>query len=52
VADVCLQFHGGMGYVEENWTARFYRDYRLWAIGGGADEVMMRTLVRMEGMPG
>ncbi len=52
VADVCLQFHGGMGYVEENWTARFFRDYRLWAIGGGADEVMMRTLVRMHGMPG
>jgi citronellyl-CoA dehydrogenase len=52
VADVCVQFHGGMGYVEENWPARFFRDYRLWAIGGGADEVMMRTLVRMEGMPG
>jgi len=52
VADVCVQLHGGMGYVEENWTARFFRDWRLWAIGGGTDEVMMRTLVRMEGMPG
>ncbi|MDY7103030.1 MAG: acyl-CoA dehydrogenase family protein [Actinomycetota bacterium] len=52
IADVCLQFHGGMGYVEDNWTARFFRDIRLWAIGGGADEVMMRTLCRMEGMPG
>ena len=23
VADVCLQFHGGVGYIEETWTARF-----------------------------
>ncbi|MCP4962995.1 MAG: acyl-CoA dehydrogenase, partial [Actinomycetia bacterium] len=22
IADECLQFHGGMGYVEETWTAR------------------------------
>ena len=29
MADVCLQFHGGMGYMEENWTARFFRDTRL-----------------------
>ncbi len=49
VADWCLQFHGGVGYVEETWTARFYRDIRLWAIGGGADEVMLRTLARMDG---
>jgi len=41
-----------MGYVEENWTARFYRDTRLWSIGGGADEVMLRTLARMNGMIG
>ena len=47
MADIALQFHGGMGYVEENWTARFYRDTRLWSIGGGADEVMLRTLARM-----
>ncbi len=50
MADVAIQFHGGMGYVEENWTARFYRDTRLWSIGGGADEVMLRTLARMNGI--
>ena len=22
VADLCLQFHGGLGYMEEHWTAR------------------------------
>jgi citronellyl-CoA dehydrogenase len=49
VADVCLQFHGGMGYIEETWTAQFFRDTRLWSIGGGADEVMLRTLARLDG---
>ena len=49
VADWCLQFHGGIGYMEETWTARFFRDARLWSIGGGADEVMLRQLARMDG---
>ena len=49
VADTCLQFHGGMGYVEENWPARFLRDNRLTSIGGGADEVMLQVLARMDG---
>jgi citronellyl-CoA dehydrogenase len=46
VADTCIQFHGGLGYIEETWTARFYRDGRLLSIGGGADEVMLRILAR------
>jgi len=46
MADAAVQFHGGMGYVEELWPARFFRDTRLWSIGGGADEVMLRTLAR------
>ena len=50
VADMCLQFHGGIGYMEETWTARFFRDTRLWSIGGGADEVMLRTIARMDGL--
>lgn len=49
VADWCLQFHGGIGYMEETWTSRFYRDTRLNAIGGGADEVMLSILARMDG---
>ena len=52
VADLAVQYHGGMGYVEELWPARFYRDTRLWSIGGGADEVMLRTLARMNGIEG
>ncbi|HQZ99875.1 MAG TPA: acyl-CoA dehydrogenase family protein [Thermoflexales bacterium] len=50
VADTCLQFHGGMGYVEEYPIARYFRDVRLWAIGGGADEVMMEVIAKFEGM--
>ena len=49
VADVCIQYHGGVGYVEETWTARFFRDSRLGSIGGGADEVMLQVLARMDG---
>ena len=49
VADTCLQFHGGMGYVEENWPARFARDNRLTSIGAGADEVMLQVLARLDG---
>lgn len=49
VADLCLQYHGGIGYIEETWTSRFFRDSRLGSIGGGADEVMLQVLARMEG---
>ncbi|ALV39888.1 acyl-CoA dehydrogenase [Pseudarthrobacter sulfonivorans] len=49
IADACLQFHGGLGYMEEHWTARFLRDHRLMSIGGGADEVMLQVLSKMDG---
>ena len=51
VADTCLQFHGGMGYMEETWISRYFRDSRLLSIGGGADEVMLRTVAKMSGWP-
>jgi citronellyl-CoA dehydrogenase len=44
-----VQFHGGMGYMDENWTSRYFRDTRLDSIGAGADEVMLRILARMDG---
>ena len=50
VADTCLQFHGGIGYMEEHWTARYFRDTRLLSIGGGADEVMLQVLARSSGL--
>ena len=49
VADVAVQFHGGIGYMDENWTSRYFRDTRLDSIGAGADEVMLRILARMDG---
>ncbi|HVR31268.1 MAG TPA: acyl-CoA dehydrogenase family protein [Acidimicrobiia bacterium] len=49
VADWCLQFHGGIGYIEETWTGRFMRDTRLQAIGAGSDETMLQVLARMDG---
>ncbi len=52
VADTCMQFHGGIGYMEETWTARYFRDARLLSIGGGADEVMLRVLSMLDGLPG
>ncbi|HEX5572456.1 MAG TPA: acyl-CoA dehydrogenase family protein, partial [Ktedonobacterales bacterium] len=50
VTDSCLQFYGGMGYMEETPIARAYRDARLLSIGGGADEVMLGIIARQEGM--
>jgi citronellyl-CoA dehydrogenase len=50
VADTCLQFHGGIGYMEETWTSRYFRDGRLLSIGGGADEVMLRIIAQLEGL--
>jgi citronellyl-CoA dehydrogenase len=49
VADVAVQYHGGIAYMAEHWASRFYRDVRLDSIGAGADEVMLRVLARMDG---
>ncbi|MBI1377878.1 MAG: acyl-CoA dehydrogenase [Frankiales bacterium] len=50
VADAAVQYHGGMGYAEDMWVERYYRDARLVSIGGGADEVMLRVISLLEGM--
>ncbi|MGO8951249.1 MAG: acyl-CoA dehydrogenase family protein [Ktedonobacterales bacterium] len=53
VADSCLQYYGGMGYMEETRISRTFRDVRLLSIGGGADEVMLGIIAKMEGiLPG
>jgi citronellyl-CoA dehydrogenase len=49
VADTCLQFHGGMGYMEESWVSAYFRDSRLLSIGAGADEVMLGVLAQLDG---
>jgi citronellyl-CoA dehydrogenase len=50
VTDSCLQFYGGMGYMEETPISRAYRDARLISIGAGADEVMLGIIAKLEGM--
>lgn len=50
VADTCLQFYGGMGYMEETPISRTFRDSRLMSIGGGADEIMIGIIAKLEGM--
>jgi len=49
VTDGCLQFWGGMGYMQESLINRFWRDGRLSSIGGGADEVMLQILCKFMG---
>jgi len=49
VADSCLQFWGGMGYMWESGVARAFRDIRLSSIGGGADEVMLGIISKYMG---
>ncbi len=49
VADACLQYWGGQGYMWESVAARALRDLRLSSIGGGADEVMLTILAKLHG---
>ncbi|MBP6114655.1 MAG: acyl-CoA dehydrogenase family protein [Acinetobacter sp.] len=53
VADSCLQFWGGNGFMNDNPAAQFYRDGRLVSIGGGADEIMLGIICKlMDTLPG
>ncbi|MFH1793323.1 MAG: acyl-CoA dehydrogenase family protein [Pseudomonadota bacterium] len=53
LTDTCLQYWGGMGYTFDNPVSRAYRDTRLVSIGGGADEVMLSIICKLEGtLPG
>ena len=49
VADSCLQYWVGMGFMWETEIARMYRDTRLISIGGGADEVMLSIICKLMG---
>ena len=49
VADSCLQYWGGMGYTWDNPVSRAWRDGRLVSIGGGADEIMLGIIAKLEG---
>ena len=53
VNDSCLQYWGGMGFMDETPVSRAYRDQRLGSIGGGSDEVMLGIISKyLDILPG
>lgn len=50
IPDQCLQFWGGMGFVEDSLVNQLYRDLRIVPIGGGADEVMQGIICKLMGI--
>jgi alkylation response protein AidB-like acyl-CoA dehydrogenase/putative sterol carrier protein len=46
-ADVCLQFYGGYGYMDEYLISRMYRDARVGTIVGGTSEIMREIIARI-----
>jgi acyl-CoA dehydrogenase len=40
VIDICVQFHGGYGFMNEYEIARMYRNARVSRIFGGTNEIM------------
>ncbi|GHB29539.1 citronellyl-CoA dehydrogenase [Pseudovibrio japonicus] len=49
LSDACLQYWGGMGYMWDSPVSQFMRDTRLTSIGGGADEVMLSIICKLDG---
>ncbi|MEY9940150.1 acyl-CoA dehydrogenase family protein [Streptacidiphilus sp. MAP5-3] len=52
VVHEALQLHGGMGYMRESEIERHYRDVRILAIGGGADEILTGLAAKRLGYSG
>ncbi|KAG1680483.1 putative acyl-CoA dehydrogenase 6 [Nymphon striatum] len=50
LVDSCLQFWGGMGFTNEVFVSRMYRDLRLISIGGGTDEIMLNIICKKMGI--
>ncbi|HZM31585.1 MAG TPA: acyl-CoA dehydrogenase family protein [Acidimicrobiales bacterium] len=50
VVDVCVQLHGGYGYITEYPVARAYADARITRIYGGTTEIMKEIIGRSLGL--
>ena len=50
VADRCLQFFGGYGYMKEYPISRHFVDARIQRIYGGANEIMKELIARRLGL--
>ena len=46
IADLCLQLHGGYGYMNEYPISRLWRDSRVQRIYGGTNEIMKELIGR------
>ena len=46
VADICLQLHGGYGYMREYGVSRAFVDARVQRIYGGSSEIMKELISR------
>jgi alkylation response protein AidB-like acyl-CoA dehydrogenase len=49
VADVCVQLHGGYGYMNEYAVGRAYTDARVTSIYGGTTEIMKEIIGKSMG---
>lgn len=49
-ADVAVQVHGGLGYMDETAAARFYRDAKILTLGEGTSEIMKIVIGRQLGL--
>ncbi|NUQ41716.1 MAG: acyl-CoA dehydrogenase family protein [Calditrichaceae bacterium] len=47
VADACLQYFGGYGYMEDYLIARAFRDARAGTIVGGTSEIMREIIAKV-----
>jgi len=46
VADMALQIHGGMGYMQECRVEHFYREVRLMRIVEGTSEIQRQLIAK------
>ncbi len=47
IADECLQFHGGYGYIDEYDVQRFYRDAKIGTIYEGTSNMQLQTIAKL-----
>jgi alkylation response protein AidB-like acyl-CoA dehydrogenase/putative sterol carrier protein len=47
IADTCLQYFGGYGYMDDYLISRIYRDARVGTIVGGTSEIMREIIAKL-----
>lgn len=50
IADMCIQIHGGYGYMMEYMVQRIWRDQRIQPIGGGTSEIQKEIIGKRLGL--